>query len=88
MTDIELIDVTRQMLWVTFLVALPTLTVALGVGLGIGLFQALTSIQELTLTFVPKLIAVAVAIWLSLGYMSDLLLSLFQEHLIPMIAGG
>ncbi|MEM7239252.1 MAG: flagellar biosynthetic protein FliQ [Pseudomonadota bacterium] len=50
--------------------------------------QALTSIQELTLTFVPKLIAVALTIWITLGYMSGLLVALFQERLIPMVGLG
>ncbi|MEM7670075.1 MAG: flagellar biosynthetic protein FliQ [Pseudomonadota bacterium] len=88
MTAPDLLDITRHALWVTFIVALPTLGVALTVGLGIGLLQALTSIQELTLTFVPKLIAVALTIWITLGYMSGLLVALFQERLIPMVGLG
>lgn len=87
MTDVEILDVIRQMLWITFLVALPTLAVALVIGLVVGLFQALTSIQELTLTFVPKLAAVAITVWITLGYMNGLLVELYQEDLIPMIGG-
>ncbi|MEM9043678.1 MAG: flagellar biosynthetic protein FliQ [Pseudomonadota bacterium] len=88
MTSAELLDITRQMLWLTFMVALPTLTVALVVGIAIGLLQALTSIQELTLTFVPKLGAVALTIWLTLSYMSNLLVGLYQDQIIPIIGGG
>ncbi|MEM6932922.1 MAG: flagellar biosynthetic protein FliQ [Pseudomonadota bacterium] len=88
MTETDLLDITRHALWVTFLVALPTLSVALVIGLGIGLLQALTSIQELTLTFVPKLIAVAMTLWITLGFMSDLLVALFQGRLIPLIGLG
>ncbi|MEM8791480.1 MAG: flagellar biosynthetic protein FliQ [Pseudomonadota bacterium] len=88
MTSAELLDITRQMLWVTFMVAFPTLTIALIVGVAIGLLQALTSIQELTLTFVPKLGAVALTIWLTLSWMSNLLVGLYQDELIPIIGGG
>lgn len=88
MTPAEIMDVTRAMLWVTFITALPTLVVALLVGLSIGLFQALTSVQEMTLTFVPKLAAVAITFWISMGFMSDNLLTLWRERLIPMIGGG
>lgn len=88
MTPAEIMDVTRAMLWVTFITALPTLVVALVVGLAIGLFQALTSVQEMTLTFVPKLAAVAITFWISMGFMSDNLLTLWRERLIPMIGGG
>ena len=55
-------DVLRQGLWVSVLVSIPILSVALLAGLLIGLFQALTSIQEMTLTFVPKLLAVALVL--------------------------
>lgn len=88
MTEGQLMDVLRESLWVGFLVALPILTVALVVGVGIGLFQALTSIQELTLTFVPKLGAIAVAYWISMGYMAEALVALWQDRLIPIVAGG
>ena len=57
-------------------------------GLTVGLFQALTSIQELTLTFVPKLAAIIGVFWLSMGFMTQTLVSFFQDHLIPVITGG
>ncbi|MEX2520267.1 MAG: flagellar biosynthetic protein FliQ [Paracoccaceae bacterium] len=88
MSGEEVIDITRAMLWVTFIVALPTLTVALVVGLAIGLFQALTSIQEMTLTFVPKLAAVAITFWISMGFMAETIISLWTDRLIPLIGGG
>lgn len=81
-------DVTRAMLWAGFIVALPTLGVALCVGLAIGLFQALTSVQEMTLTFVPKLAAVAVTFWISMGFMGQTLVDLWTDRLIPLIGGG
>ena len=84
----EIVDITRAALWVTFKVALPTLTIALVVGLAIGLIQALTSIQEMTLTFVPKLAAIAITFWITMGFMANEIVSLFQNRLIPLIGGG
>lgn len=84
----EIMDLTRAMLWVAFIMSLPILGVALVVGLVIGLFQALTSVQEMTLTFVPKLAAVAITFWISMGFMSEAVVSLWRDSLIPIIAGG
>ena len=88
MSPSEIIDITRAALWVTFVVALPTLTVALVVGVAIGLVQALTSVQEMTLTFVPKLAAIAITFWITMGFMANEIVSLFQNRLIPLIGGG
>ena len=51
----QVIDLGSESLWVAVMVATPLLGVALGVGLIIGIFQAATSIQEMTLSFIPKL---------------------------------
>ena len=51
-------------------------------GLAIGLLQALTSVQELTLTFVPKLIAILIVFFLTSGYMTQILLDLFQNQVL------
>ena len=58
------IDLARQSLWVSVLVCAPLLGVALAVGLVIGIVQAATSINEMTLSFIPKLIALAMALLL------------------------
>ena len=58
------IDLARQSLWVSVLVCAPLLGVALAVGLVIGIIQAATSINEMTLSFIPKLIALAMALLL------------------------
>ena len=88
MTESEFYDVMRQGLWVAFVVSIPILTVALITGLSIGLFQALTSVQEMTLTFVPKLAAIIGVFWITMGFMSETLVGFFQNTLIPLIAGG
>ncbi|MCF6233688.1 MAG: flagellar biosynthetic protein FliQ [Rhodobacteraceae bacterium] len=81
-------DTMRQGLWAAVLVSMPILTVALVAGLTVGLFQALTSIQEMTLTFVPKLAAIVVVFWVSMGFMTQTLVAFFHIQIIPLIAGG
>ncbi|PUB11780.1 flagellar biosynthetic protein FliQ [Yoonia sediminilitoris] len=81
-------DTLRQGLWIAFAISLPILTVALAAGLIVGLFQALTSIQEMTLTFVPKLAAIVGTFWITMAFMTESLVSLFKSTLIPIIAGG
>ncbi|MEQ9175556.1 MAG: flagellar biosynthetic protein FliQ [Roseovarius indicus] len=87
-SEVVFFDTMRQGLWVATIISLPILTVALLAGLTVGLFQALTSIQELTLTFVPKLAAIVAVFWLSMGFMTQTLVSFFQERLVPLIIGG
>jgi flagellar biosynthetic protein FliQ len=79
-------DTLRQALWISVVISLPILTVALAAGLIVGLFQALTSIQEMTLTFVPKLVAIIGVYWITMGFMTESLVGFFQNTLIPMIA--
>jgi len=81
-------DTLRQGLWISVIISFPILGVALLAGVTVGLFQALTSIQELTLTFVPKLAAIALVFWLTMGFMTQTLVSFFQSQLIPLITGG
>ncbi len=52
------VDIGRQALWITLLVSGPLLLVGLVVGLVIGIFQAVTQIHEMTLAFIPKILAV------------------------------
>lgn len=56
------IDVIREALWISVLVCAPLLVVALAVGVFIGIIQAATSINEMTLSFIPKLMAMALAL--------------------------
>ena len=88
MNDAVLFDITRQALWMATVISSPLLLVALVVGVVIGLFQALTSVQEMTLTFVPKGGAMLVVFWVSMSFMTSTLIAFFQDELIPRIAGG
>lgn len=84
----ELLDVLRAALWAGFIVSLPILAVALAVGLAIGLIQALTSVQEMTLTFVPKLAAIGATYWISMEFMGATLVDLWDNAVLPAIAGS
>ncbi|MDD9719441.1 flagellar biosynthetic protein FliQ [Sulfitobacter sp. PR48] len=86
--EIVFFDTLRQGLWVALIISIPILTVALLAGVAIGLVQALTSIQEMTLTFVPKLAAIAAVFWVSMGFMTQTLVSFFHDRIIPLIIGG
>ncbi len=86
--EVIFFDSMRQGLWVAVIISFPILTVALLAGVTVGLFQALTSIQELTLTFVPKLAAIVAVFWLTMGFMTQTLVGFFQDRLIPLIIGG
>lgn len=86
LSDAELLDMLRSGLWTAFIIATPPLAAALVIGTLIGLFQALTSIQELTLTFVPKLAAIFVVFWISMGFMTQSLITLYQDQIIQNIA--
>lgn len=88
LSEAAFFDVLRQSLWVGVVISTPILAVALVAGLVVGLFQALTSIQEMTLTFVPKLLAIVAVFWVTMDFMTGSLVALFQVQLVPIIAGG
>ena len=87
MGEAVLFDILRQGLWVAVIISAPILSVALVAGVVVGLFQALTSVQEMTLTFVPKLGAILVVFWATMGFMTRSLTEFFQSSLVPLIAG-
>ena len=88
MDEIIFYDTLRQGMWIAVRISTPILVVALIAGLTIGLFQALTSVQEMTLTFVPKLAAIIAVFWVTMAFMTETLTGFFQAQLIPLIAGG
>tara|TARA_R110001592_G_scaffold35186_3_gene119959 strand:- start:1713 stop:1976 length:264 start_codon:yes stop_codon:yes gene_type:complete len=69
MNEVDVIDVGRNAMWVVIKVAGPIMFLGLVSGLIIALFQALTTIQEMTLTFVPKIIVIFIAIVVLLPFM-------------------
>ena len=86
MSEQYIVYLFREAFYTALLVSAPVLVVSLVVGLLVSVFQAATSIQEVTLTFVPKLIAVAVILVLTLPWMMDLMIS-FTMNLFHQIPG-
>jgi flagellar biosynthetic protein FliQ len=81
-------EIIRQTLTATLLSSAPVLVVALIVGLMIAFFQALTQIQEMTLTFVPKIAAIFVTIALSLPFVFATLTQLTDRVFDLIVNGG
>lgn len=79
MTDAEVLNIARDMIWTIFKCAMPLLLVSLIVGLIISIFQTVTSIQEQTLTFVPKLVAIFLAILLCGNWIMNNCVEFLQE---------
>jgi flagellar biosynthetic protein FliQ len=73
MTGLEVLDVARDAIVTLVLVAAPLMLVGLIVGVAVSLLQALTQIQETTLVFVPKILAIFLAMLIALPFMADAL---------------
>ena len=86
MTPDMVIEIGRQALIVTALLAAPLLISALVVGLLVGMFQAATQIQDMTLSFIPKLIVLVIALGLTGHWMLRLLVD-YTRNLFQMIPG-
>jgi len=84
MEVVDAIDVARQAVWVTLLIAAPVLVTGLIVGLLIGLMQALTQIQEQTISFVPKIVAMILAFSIALPWLITQMLH-YSQNLIGSI---
>jgi flagellar biosynthetic protein FliQ len=84
----EVIEIGRETIFVMLKIGAPVMLLALAVGLAIALFQALTSIQEMTLTFVPKIIVIFVGVMLMLPFMLSSLTTFSQGLFDRMIALG
>jgi flagellar biosynthesis protein FliQ len=77
MSGPEVLDVARDAIVTLLIVAAPLMLVGLVVGVAISLLQALTQIQETTLVFIPKILAIFVALLIALPFMADALYSNF-----------
>ena len=87
MTGPEVLDVSRDAIVTLVFVAAPLMLVGLVVGVVISLFQALTQIQELTLVFVPKILAIFITLLIVLPFMGDVLAA-HMARIAAHIVGG
>lgn len=88
MESTEVVALVSGTLWVTVKVGAPVLLVALGVGLVISLIQALTQVQEATLSFVPKILAVSFSLMLALPFMFTVLRAFTEDLFGKIVAFG
>jgi flagellar biosynthetic protein FliQ len=87
MTGPDILDIARDAIYTLVIVSAPLMIVGLVVGVVISLLQALTQIQEMTLVFVPKILAMFVTLLLALPFMADAM----QSHMVRLmgrIIGG
>lgn len=79
MTQVDILDIGQRAIWVTLIAGAPMLLSGMIIGLVISILQSVTQIQEITLTFVPKIIVVLVAFIVFLPFMSETLLGFVRE---------
>lgn len=88
MNATDVLEVSREAIWVMLKISAPLMLVALAVGLVISLFQALTQIQEQTLTFVPKILVLFTVFVLTIPYMSTTLIEFTRELMAKAVGIG
>ena len=86
MNEVAVLEIGREALWVILKISGPIMLSGLMIGLIIALFQALTSIQEMTLTFVPKIIVIFIAIIVFMPFMMTVLIDFSNSLFDRMIA--
>ena len=86
MNGAQVLDIGLDAIWLTIQMSAPMLIIALLVGIGVGLLQTLTQVQEQTLVFVPKVLAVFVALLVSLPLMGVLMAD-FMRQIASRISG-
>ena len=87
MTGAEVLDFAREAIWTMLAMAAPIMFIGLSVGIMIALFQALTQIQEMTLVFVPKIIAIFVALLIFMPLMGSVM-NTFMSGVADRIVSG
>lgn len=82
------LDIARDGIWTLIIISAPMMIVGLAVGVIIALFQALTQIQEMTLVFVPKIIAIFVTMLVALPFMGATMAAYMNRVVDLIITGG
>ena len=87
MSETEVMHIAQQAILITFKLCAPILLVSLAIGVFISLVQAVTSVQEMTLTFVPKLGAILAVFWVTMSFSGHTLVRFYQDQIIPLVIG-
>jgi len=88
MTEADLMDIAREGIWTMIKISAPVLIAGLVVGVAIALLQSVTQLQEMTLTFVPKVLAIFGSLILFMPFMIHTLNDFWRSIMDRMIAGG
>jgi flagellar biosynthetic protein FliQ len=88
MNELDVIEIVRQTLWVSFVTMAPALGVGAAVGLVVSLVQALTQIQEMTISFIPKIVAVMLTSLITLPFMYHQLATFAEQVFLLIERGG
>ncbi len=88
MSGAEVLDIASQGIWTLIIVSMPMMLVGLIVGVVIALFQALTQIQEMTLVFVPKIIAIFITMLVTLPFLGATMAGYMDRVVDMIIVGG
>jgi flagellar biosynthetic protein FliQ len=88
MTTEQVISLVQQLFYTALLVSLPVLAVSLVVGLAVSIFQTVTSIQDQTLSYVPRIVLVGVVIVVTLGFTLQLAVEFFQRMVAAAAGAG
>ncbi len=86
MTEAEIIDVAKEAMWVCIKMGTPIMLIGLIVGVAISLIQALTQIQEMTLAFVPKIIAIFIGLFIFMPGLATILVP-YTKNLLQSVTG-
>lgn len=87
MDGLQILDIAREGIWLLIIVCAPMMIVGLVVGVIVALFQALTQIQEQTLVFVPKILAIFLTMLLTLPFMGAMMAQ-YMSHVADLIVTG
>jgi flagellar biosynthetic protein FliQ len=88
MTPADILDIARDGILTVILVSAPLMLVGLVVGVAISLVQALTQVQEQTLVFVPKILAIFATMLVALPFMGDLMNGIMGRIMSKVVLGG
>jgi flagellar biosynthetic protein FliQ len=87
MNEVDALELVQNAIWTILICSAPAVLVAMAVGVGIAFVQALTQIQEITLTFVPKIIAILVTVAVTAPFVGSRI-SLFSDIVFSRIETG